>query len=127
MIISYKKMLFGARLTLLVCIIVSLCLYLTYKRTIENENPIDYSLVSQKQSYWRGTNYKLEVIFNTRRHLVSISRAMSDSIDMAKMPKLYYNKFTSSIISNYHKSTALKVISILSILFFLSFLLKNKY
>lgn len=126
MIIPYKKKLFYARFTLVICLIISSGLYLSYKRTIENKKPIDYSLVNQKQSYWRGTNYKIEIIYNNKRHLVSISREMSDSIDMAKIPKLYYNGLTSSIISNYHKSTALKLMSFLGILFFLSFLLKTK-
>ena len=115
-----------ARITLIVCIIVCLTLYISYKQTIEKKEPIEYSLVNQSESYWRGTNYKMYIVYNRKKYLVSISRKMSDSIDVGKMPKLYYNEFTTSIVNDYHKSTALKVLSVLFILFSLSFLIKAK-
>jgi len=124
--ISYKIMLRLARITLIVCIIVCLTLYISYKQTIEKKEPIEYSLVNQSESYWRGTNYKMYIVYNRKKYLVSISRKMSDSIDVGKMPKLYYNEFTTSIVNDYHKSTALKVLSVLFILFSLSFLIKAK-
>lgn len=124
--ISYKIMLRLARITLIVCIIVCLTLYISYKQTIEKKEPIEYSLVNQTESYWRGTNYKMYIVYNRKKYLVSISRKMSDSIDVGKMPKLYYNEFTTSIVNDYHKSTALKVLSVLFILFSLSFLIKAK-
>jgi hypothetical protein len=123
---SYKIMLRLARITLIVCIIVCLTLYISYKQTIERKEPIEYSLVNQTESYWRGTNYKMYIVYNRKKYLVSISRKMSDSIDVGKMPKLYYNEFTTSIVNNYHKSTALKVLSVLFILFSLSFFIKAK-
>jgi len=119
--ISYKIMLRLARITLIVCIIVCLTLYISYKQTIEKKEPIEYSLVNQTESYWRGTNYKMYIVYNRKKYLVSISRKTSDSIDVGKMPKLYYNEFTTSIVNDYHKSTALKVLSVLFILFSLSF------
>lgn len=124
--ISYKVMLRFARITLIVCIIVCLTLYISYKHTIEKKEPIEYSLVHQTESYWRGTNYKMNIVYNRKKYLVSISRKMSDSIDLGKMPKLYYNEFTTSIVNDYHKSTALKVLSVLFILFSFSFLGKAK-
>lgn len=115
-----------ARIILIVCIIVCLTLYISYKHTIEKKEPIEYSLVNQTESYWRGTNYNMNIVYNRKKYLVSISRKMSDSIDVGKMPKLYYNEFTTSIVNDYHKSTALKVLSVLFILFSLSFLGKAK-
>lgn len=123
---AYKTKLSFARITLVVCLIISLSLYFSYKRTIENEKPIDYSLVNQTQTYWRGTNYNVDVIYDEKKYHVSISRKWADSIDMGIMPNLYYHKFTSSVISNYHKSAPLKVISVLGILVFLSFLMKAR-
>lgn len=124
--ISYKIMLQLARITLIVCILVCLTLYISYKQTIEKKDPIEYSLVNQTQSYWRGTNYKIYIFYNNKKQLVSISRKMSDYIDLGKMPKIYYNDFTTSVITDYHKSTALKVLSVLCILFFLSFFIIAK-
>ena len=115
-----------ARITLIVCILVCLTLYISYKQTIEKKDPIEYSLVNQTQSYWRGTNYKIYIFYNNKKQLVSISRKMSDYIDLGKMPKIYYNDFTTSVITDYHKSTALKVLSVLCILFFLSFFIIAK-
>ncbi|HSC53815.1 MAG TPA: hypothetical protein VLC98_09350 [Phnomibacter sp.] len=126
MAVANKTMLFLAQITLVVCMIICLSFYVSYKRTIENEKPIEYSLMSQTQSYWRGTNYKMAVFYNRENHLVSISGKMSDSIALGKMPSLYYNDFTSSVISDYHRSMALKVLSVLGILAFLSFLLKTR-
>ncbi len=126
MTIAYKRMLFFARIALIILLISSLSLFLSYKRTIENKKSIEYSLVNQTHTYWRGTNYKIDVIYNVRRHQVSISRRMSDSINLGKMSNLYYHEFTSSVISEHHQSMALKVISVLGILFFLSFLLKAR-
>jgi hypothetical protein len=123
---AYKKMLSFARITLVVCLIISVTLYFSYKRTIENEKPIAYSLVNQTQTFWRGTKYKLEVIYDGRKHVVSITRETSDAIDKGIMPNLYYHKLTSSVISTYHESTPLKLISVLGILFLLSFLLKAR-
>lgn len=124
--ISYKTMLWFARITFIVCMIVCLTLYISYKRTIEKKDPIEYSLVNQTQSYWRGTNYKMHIVYNNKKHLISISKKMSDSINVGKFPKLYYNDFTTSIVTDYHKSTALKVLSALCILVFLSFLINAK-
>lgn len=96
---------------------VSLYLRYDFKTTIEKKAPVEYQFKSQSSSFWRGTNYKLSIVYNDINYLVSISRATSDSIDAGRVPVLYYNKLTSSIIYEYHVSLALKAFLIFCILF----------
>ncbi len=126
MVSGYSKMVLLARIAIVVCMFICLCKYVSYKLTIGKEKPIEYSMIKQTQTFWRGTNYKMLVDYNTERQLVSITRKMSDSIDIGEMPKLYYNEFTSSIISSYHPAMALNVLMVLVILFLLSFFITKK-
>lgn len=94
------------------------CLYLRwdFRNTVKNTAPIDYRLVNQTQTFWRGSRYAINVLYNGRFHEVSVSRATSDSIDAGHMPLLYYNRLTSSIIYDYHVSLAIRVMVVVVVL-----------
>lgn len=104
------------------------CLYLRwdFRDTVKNTAPIDYRLVNQTQTFWRGSRYAINVLYNGRFHEVSVSRATSDSIDAGHKPLLYYNKLTSSIIYDYHVSLAIRVMVVVVVLLLLSLMWRGR-
>lgn len=100
--------------------------YFTSKKIIETKSPVDYTFISQSQSFWRGTSYKISIIYNQEKYNVAVSRETSDSIKVGIMPSLYYDDLSSSIIYEYHLLMMLRVLFALLILFVLTFLPKKR-
>lgn len=114
-----------ARAVLVFCLTICFLFYRSYKLVIEKGQSIEYVLVGQHESFWRGTNHKVRVVFLGKEQTVSISKDMADSLAIGKKPPLFYNHFSSSVISGYHKAMALRVLVILGILLCLSFFIRQ--